>query len=741
MKTAISAVIKENNNHEITGQVLQTTLLAMVDSLAGGYLFKGVATPSTVVGTPDENVFYIGGAGTYSNFGATPVNVPDCCIGIFTYNGSFENHIIPTGGVFDISAYNAVGGTPATYANLTAALGTDGANIPDYLRKGGMSVKFIQGSAPSSDNNYVQFRCMPDEFTTDISAWQGVDAEPTAGSKNLVESGGVVDWAEDIYGRYTENREYIAVWCDKDGKIAIAIRKKDGSIYYGAGVPPQLKEYIEGLLNGKVDKEDGMSLIDSVFASMQSSIDSPEFMRIELSSIEQILGGRRKDGTVVENMPVETPSAIFSSMADIEHRLAIVFDSDGHIISYRKKNGVLVENVGIDVPVIVSNSLNLTESGMEQFIQDLEEHGFSPTAFDYFPDNEYKPMMASMKRREISGTPATGGYGVQRTDYQTLVLASITDTHNNNTMVKNFLDFCSRHESNIDGLIHIGDLVNNEFVNPYNHPSVQGWGNIMVCIGNHDAYAENHSGFSDVVSAADCYDRYLKDNIASWGVQYTPDLCYYYKDFSYYVTDGGQQVLKGIRYIVLDCMHWDATQKTWLENILYNDNENSALAKGLQVVIAQHVPASGAEVTSQTFVSGMNFFECTFNPKDELNSVYHTYNYDSLAVVDAFQQAGGTFICWLYGHWHVDGVGKYIEYPNQIFIVQAVGGFTGAGGYSDTERVAGTESENQFSVYSFDIVKNYIRILRVGAEYDRNLQHKKTLTLSYKNTPSVISNY
>ena len=94
-------------------------------------------------------------------------------------------------GAFDISAYHATGGVLATYANLQAALGTNGANIPDALRKGGMSVKFVQGTVQSSDNNYVQARLMADEFTTDISAWQGVDAEPAAGSKNLVESGGV----------------------------------------------------------------------------------------------------------------------------------------------------------------------------------------------------------------------------------------------------------------------------------------------------------------------------------------------------------------------------------------------------------------------------------------------------------------------------------------------------------------------------------------------------------------------
>ena len=40
-------------------------------------------------------------------------------------------------------------------------------------------------------NNYVQFRCMAQNFTTDVTQWQGVDDEPTAGSDNLVKSGGI----------------------------------------------------------------------------------------------------------------------------------------------------------------------------------------------------------------------------------------------------------------------------------------------------------------------------------------------------------------------------------------------------------------------------------------------------------------------------------------------------------------------------------------------------------------------
>ena len=58
------------------------------------------------------------------------------------------------GEVFDISEYH--GGQ--IYLNLQEALGTNGSNIPEGLRKGGMNVKFIKGSAQSSDNNSIQNR-------------------------------------------------------------------------------------------------------------------------------------------------------------------------------------------------------------------------------------------------------------------------------------------------------------------------------------------------------------------------------------------------------------------------------------------------------------------------------------------------------------------------------------------------------------------------------------------------------
>ncbi len=87
--SAIQTVVKQNGNNEITGDLLQQTLLTMVESLGFGYQFIGVATPETTPGTPDAKVFYIAGAGTYPNFG--PTTIPAGYLGIFRYDSSWHN--------------------------------------------------------------------------------------------------------------------------------------------------------------------------------------------------------------------------------------------------------------------------------------------------------------------------------------------------------------------------------------------------------------------------------------------------------------------------------------------------------------------------------------------------------------------------------------------------------------------------------------------------------------------------
>lgn len=89
LKAAIQQVIKTNGNEEITGALLQQSLLAMINSLGGYYQFAGIATPSTNPGTPDQNVYYIAStAGTYSNFNG--ITLANGEIAILKYNGTWS---------------------------------------------------------------------------------------------------------------------------------------------------------------------------------------------------------------------------------------------------------------------------------------------------------------------------------------------------------------------------------------------------------------------------------------------------------------------------------------------------------------------------------------------------------------------------------------------------------------------------------------------------------------------------
>ncbi len=70
LKIAVQTVIKQNGNEEITGQVMQNTLLNIISTIGANATFAGIATPNTVPGTPDQNVFYLAGTpGVYANFG------------------------------------------------------------------------------------------------------------------------------------------------------------------------------------------------------------------------------------------------------------------------------------------------------------------------------------------------------------------------------------------------------------------------------------------------------------------------------------------------------------------------------------------------------------------------------------------------------------------------------------------------------------------------------------------------
>lgn len=107
--TQINAHIKQNGNQEITGNILNAVLRAMVSELGKGYRYGGVAIPSATPGTnPNYPVFYIcKQAGTYAQFGG--IELGDGEVAVVTWDGDEWN----SDTILDLSGY-------ATTTDLTS---------------------------------------------------------------------------------------------------------------------------------------------------------------------------------------------------------------------------------------------------------------------------------------------------------------------------------------------------------------------------------------------------------------------------------------------------------------------------------------------------------------------------------------------------------------------------------------------------------------------------------------------
>lgn len=89
-KATIAANVYQNNNNEVTANMVKAGINAVVDTLiSGGYLNAGIAHPDDAAVTPDANVFYIASeAGTYVNKGG--IVVADGEVAVLKYNGTWS---------------------------------------------------------------------------------------------------------------------------------------------------------------------------------------------------------------------------------------------------------------------------------------------------------------------------------------------------------------------------------------------------------------------------------------------------------------------------------------------------------------------------------------------------------------------------------------------------------------------------------------------------------------------------
>jgi len=223
------------------------------------------------------------------------------------------------------------------------------------------------------------------------------------------------DWAIAEEGVYTENPEFAYVKTDAEDKILWAI-KIDGGIYYGAGCPHQVIDYIEEkLAELSLDEYEDIvafladylgsdttlkAMIDSINERIPEIIESPEYLKVITDAQGKILCGIKNDGTVyipiLDNPSIDSKLneaiqefnekaqqieddidaklalydeilSCFDLIEDPEGRSEITTDAEGKVISYRDNEGIKHENVGIETDSANVNHFNLTETGMTEF--------------------------------------------------------------------------------------------------------------------------------------------------------------------------------------------------------------------------------------------------------------------------------------------------------------------------------------------------------------------------------------
>lgn len=145
LKTAVSAVIKTNNNQEITGQLLQNVLNNIISVIGANATFAGIATPDTAPGTPDQNVFYLASEpGVYANFANISVNMGE--LAVLKWNGAWSKQTIKVGlppNELNISTLYPTSGIDGTNRyTLEGAV----AQVPTELRNVGLKVSFVDSA-------------------------------------------------------------------------------------------------------------------------------------------------------------------------------------------------------------------------------------------------------------------------------------------------------------------------------------------------------------------------------------------------------------------------------------------------------------------------------------------------------------------------------------------------------------------------------------------------------------------
>lgn len=318
------------------------------------------------------------------------------------------------------------------------------------------------------------------------------------------------------------------------------------------------------------------------------------------------------------------------------------------------------------------------------------------------------------KLQQLNRPTRTGGHTLGTAP---LCLLHFSDIHGDKKRLQNIIDFKNYYADYITDIIHTGDAVkyySTDGIDFWNE--VEGAENILNVIGNHDTLV----GSTWIgMTMAEAYTTYFAPYIGNWGVVSTSGKTYYYKDY----TDNK------VRIIVLDIMHQSADQLTWFTNTLA-----SARTANLHVIVAVH---SRAHWLFDSYVTPFDdkplVPSYTAGYSDTSASTYPENLSDDYAdAVDDFMDGGGYFVCWIHGHTHHKMFAELQTHPNQLDVSVENAGIPNFAWTYVKARIENTKSEDCFNVIGIDTDSKVLRIMTVGATYDRFMRHVDGISYNYE---------
>lgn len=545
---------------------------------------------------------------------------------------------------------------------------------------------------------------------------------------------------------------------DEDGRI------EDLSVEYTTdetGVPSVSADFTNGKLSFKfknLEGVDGKSAYDIAVANGFVGTEEEWLASLHGEKGEKgekgVQGVPGKDGADAEVVNEVSPSdnSHAVSGAAVANYVAAHSGSDivaGNNVTIstlpngkKQINAQLPSGISSDAGNVAYSLLATYSNGtVGKKIQELESGG-STDILSLYPRKDYLPRMATLRKM----TP----YGNKPSNIP-LCLLWFSDLHGDIANLQRIIQWRNEYADYIDDILNTGDTVTDNINTQAGLDVIanyfsNGGDGILTAIGNHDAASDtSYKGYGGTKDMHDIYDIYTANLSNNLGIVQPVEAAtngynFYYKDY----IDEGKRGKNGIRLFVLDeCVKeylvnkysvqsnkveraqeardYEAYQLQW-----FAENARIAMNNGYAVIVAGHF---GRKHIS--FVSDSGFVNAT---KTGSTSVDVTIDTAYLDVVDNLIDEGMEFICWLGGHVHEDYAGILDGHPRQIVINVTTAAIRSDKVQSgEPRRIAGTSTQDAFNILSVNTDNKYIKLLRVGYNFDGYGRPIDMMTIDYSN--------